>query len=138
MKVWQRQVSPHESPGLQIPLRREDSPMADRYSGRGESNRNRTPMCPTHWSTKRTHHLFSHKVEPTAQIHSAGGSPCFSPSTALGLCYLHPPTTAGRIDRLKSNQRGPQGQTNRIPPQNNLPHNLWYTHHRKQPDVQLL
>lgn len=98
VEVWLRQVSPHQSPqafrsfsgGTTLPWQ------TGIVGRRGDSSKNRIPMCPTHWSTKITWHLLSRKMKPRAWIHSAGGSLCFSLSTALGLCLSAPPMTAGR------------------------------------------
>lgn len=72
--VWLRQVSPHQS----------TSQEGGRSHGRqvwwGEEWRAvKTGLQRAqHTSTKVTWHLLSREMTPTAQIHSAGGSSCFS------------------------------------------------------------
>lgn len=64
-------------------------------------------MYQTHLDTNIKRHFLSHTVKPTAQIHSVGGSFCFSLSIVLGLC-LPAPTSHCRngICGLTSNQGG--------------------------------
>lgn len=97
--------SPAESPGTQIPLSGEVSPMW----GEEEKalRKSRIPTCQTHLGAKIKCHFLGCTVKPTARVHSVGGSFCFSLSVALGLC-LPAPTSHCRtgIYGLTSNQGG--------------------------------